>query len=158
MDQNKIRLTPMTEEMYHEYFREYENDPDLYLDEDEYVPYVYSKEKVEQYIQRQSKLNRISLAIMCDDEMVGNIVIKDIREYECATMSISLRNSGYKDQGIGTEAERQAVEYVFYEMDIPVLYADTIKTNMRSQHVLEKVGFVFVREDDEFRYYEIKRG
>lgn len=41
-----IRLTAMTPEMYHSYYREYENDPDLYLDKDKYTAYTYSKEKV----------------------------------------------------------------------------------------------------------------
>lgn len=40
---------------------------------------------------------------------------------------------------------------------IPVLYADTIRTNLRSQHVLEKVGFALVREDEDFKYYRIER-
>lgn len=31
--------------------------------------------------------------------------------------------------------------------------ADAVLKNVRSQHVLEKVGFEFVREDDTFKYY-----
>ena len=34
------------------------------------------------------------------------------------------------------------------------VYADAVCRNVRSQHVLEKVGFRFVREDGAFRYYE----
>ncbi len=72
-------------------------------------------------------------------------------------MSIVLKNSKYKDRGIGTQAEQLAVQYVFGKLDIRTLYADTIKTNVRSQHVLEKTGFVLVREDHEFKYYRIDR-
>ena len=57
--------------MYHRYFREYENDPDLYPDKDKYTVYTYSKEKVDQYIQRQADLKRTPLAIMAGDEIVG---------------------------------------------------------------------------------------
>lgn len=30
-----------------------------------------------------------------------------------------MKNSGYKDRGIGTQAEKLAVRYVFNELDIP---------------------------------------
>ena len=152
-----VRLTPMTPEMYHEYCKEYENDPDLYLDPAKFVPYEYSEEKVERYLQRLRDLKRISLAIMLGDEIAGEIVLKNIEPRRQATMGLTLKNAGYKDRGIGTQAERLAVQYVFHELDIPVLYADTIRTNTRSQHVLEKVGFRFLREDEDFKYYEIRR-
>ena len=35
--------------------------------------------------------------------------------------------------------------------------ADTIIKNTRSQHVLEKVGFHYVREEGGFRYYRYVR-
>ncbi len=40
----KISLIPMTDDMYYIYLKEYENDPDLYLDKDKYKPYIYSTE------------------------------------------------------------------------------------------------------------------
>lgn len=154
---SRIELTPMTAEMYHLFFSEYENDPDLFLPGQEYVHYEYSVEKVVKYIQKQKDLNRIPLAIMCDDEIAGEILIKNIEAKKSATMSIVLKNSKYKGHGIGTQAEQLAVQYVFGNLDIPMLYADTIKQNVRSQHVLEKVGFALVREDQEFKYYRIDR-
>ena len=157
MEENRIWLTPMTEDMYHCYFREYENDPDLYLDKAKYTAYEYDREKVDRYIRRQKDLGRIPLAIMRGEEIVGEIVIKNIKEHECATIGLALKNGAYKDQGIGTEAERQVIQYVFNELDIPTLYADSIQTNTRSQHVLEKVGFKFIEEDSEFKYYRIDR-
>ena len=78
---HKVRLILMTPEMYHRYFREYENDPDLYLDKSKFVPYSYSEEKVDRYIQRQADLKRIPLAIMADDEIVGEVIIKNIERH-----------------------------------------------------------------------------
>ncbi len=153
----QIKLVPMTAERYHSFFLEYENDPDVYLPGQECVRYEYSEEKVARYVQRQRDLKRIPLAIMCNDELVGEIIIKDIKPHECATMSIVLKNSRYKNRGIGTKAERLAVQYVFDDLDIPTLYADAIQTNGRSQHVLEKAGFTLVREDKDFKYYRIDR-
>ena len=151
----KIKLVPMTPEMYDLFFREFENDPDLYADPGKFVPYAYSKEAVAKYVQRQRDLNRISLAILYEEEIVGEIVFKNIEEDRSATLSITLKNSKCKNRGIGTEAERLAVRYAFEKLNIPILYADTIQTNTRSQHVLEKVGFTMIREDREFKYYRI---
>ena len=157
IEQNRIKLVPMTDEKYHSFFMEYENDPDLCLPGQEYTHYEYSEEKVAKYIQKQKELNRIPLAIMCEDEIVGEVLIKNIEPRKCATMSIVLKNSGYKNRGIGTQAENMAVRYVFDDLDIPTLYADTIKGNVHSQHVLEKAGFALIREDEEFKYYRIDR-
>ena len=68
-----------------------------------------------------------------------------------------MKNSKYKDRGFGTKAEQLAIEYVFHELDIPVLYADVILSNKRSQHVLEKLGFQLTGEDERFKYYRIDR-
>ena len=157
VEQDIIRLAPMTPEMYRTYFVEYENDHDLFLPGQAYAPYVYSEEKVAKYVRRQQDLNRVPLAIMYGNEIVGEIIIKNIEPHKCATMGIALKNAKYKDRGIGTQAEKLAVRYVFDELDIPTLYADTIRTNCRSQHVLEKVGFAFVREDRDYKYYRIDR-
>lgn len=153
----EIYLLPMTAEMYHEYFKEYQNDLDLYMDKKAYTVYSYDKEKVDRYIKRQTDLKRKVFAIMLGDEMVGELVIKNIEAHKCATMGIAMKNAKYKDRGFGTKAEQLAIQYVFNELDIPVLYADSILSNKRSQHVLEKVGFRFLREEGNFRYYCIER-
>ena len=155
--QDRIKLVPMTDDMYRSFFSEYENDPDLCLPGQEYVPYEYREEQAETYIQRQKEPGRIPLAVLCDDEVVGEIILKNMEPHKCATMSIVLKNAKYKDHGIGTQAERLAVQYVFDVLDIPTLYADAVRANGRSQHVLEKTGFVLIREDRDFRYYRIDR-
>ena len=94
---------------------------------------------------------------MHGQEMVGELVIKNIEPGQCATMGLAMRNAQYKDRGFGTRAEQLAIRYVFEELDIPVLYADALITNTRSQHVLEKVGFRLIREEGNFRYYSIER-
>ena len=156
MDQ-EVWLQPMTAEMYHAYFREYQNDPDLYLDPRAYTAYAYDVQTVERYIKRQIDLKRKVFAIMHGQEMVGEMVIKNIEPGKCATMGLAMRNAQYKDRGFGTRAEQLAIQYVFHELDIPVLYADALITNTRNQHVLEKVGFRLIREEGDFRYYCIVR-
>ena len=157
MGQYDIRLVPMTADMLHRYFREYENDADLCLEGQPYLPFAYSKEWVDRYIQRLAAMHRISLAILCGDDIAGEVVLRDIEEHRCATMGICLKNARYKDRGIGTQAERLAIQYVFRELDIPTLFADAVRTNARSRHVLEKAGFVPFREDMNYTYYRLDR-
>ena len=153
-----ILLKPMTSEMYHEFFREYQNDMDLYLDKKDFFEYVYDKSKVDAYVQRQIDLNRIPFAIMLGNDIVGELKIYDIVKGESAALGITMKNKNYKDRGFGTRAEQLAIEYVFYQLDIPVLYADSVLTNTRSQHVLEKVGFQIVYADEQRKHYKITRG
>lgn len=152
-----VTLTPMTPEMYHAFFREYRNDPDLYLDQAEYFDYVYCAEAVDRYIQKQIDRKRLPFAIMADGEMVGELKLYDIVPHCSATLGITMKHAGFKNRGYGTQAERLAVEYAFRILDVPVVYADSIVTNSRSQHVLEKVGFRLIREDQERKYYRITR-
>ena len=153
----EVRLVPMDAEMYHAFFQEYQNDPDLYIDKSAYVSYVYGKEKVDRYIRRQADLGRKPFAIMAGSEIVGELIVKNIEEGKCATLGLAMKNARYKDRGYGTKAELLAIGYVFHELDIPTLYADAIVSNTRSQHVLEKVGFRFIKEEGDFRYYRIDR-
>lgn len=154
---NHIYLKEMTYEMYHMFFKRYVNDKDLYLDKKDFYEYVYTKERVNQYIQKQIDKKRIVLAIMYDDNIVGEIKISDIKENESCSFGITMINDAYKGKGIGTQAELLLVDYVFNILDIPVLYADAIITNVRSQHVLEKVGFNCIGEDEIKKYYKIEK-
>ena len=154
---DEVYLLPMTPEMYHQYFKEYQNDLDLYMDKKSYTPYTYDEEKVNRYIQKQIDLKRKVFAIMLYDEIIGEIIIKNIEEQKSATLGIAMKNTKYKDRGFGTKAEELAIKYVFNELNIPILYADSILSNKRSQHVLEKVGFKFIKEDGDFKYYCIQR-
>ena len=46
---------------------------------------------------------------------------------------------------------------IFSGIIMAAVNADTIRKNTRSQHVLEKVGFRFVGEDEAFKYYRIEQ-
>lgn len=155
--EKEITLKPMTPEMYHAFFREYENDMDLYLDKSEFVAYRYDKAKVDAYIQRQIDRQRLPFAILHGQEMVGELKIYDIVAGKSATLGITMKNQSCKDRGFGTQAERLAIRFVFEVLDIPVLFADSVLTNTRSQHVLEKVGFQLLRQDETRKYYQILR-
>ncbi len=152
-----VSLRQMTPQMYHAYYREYQNDPDLFLDKTQWKPFTYTPEWVDAYIRRQIERKRLCLAVMVGDEIAGEIILKDIEPRKSATLGICMKNDRFKGKGYGTQAERLAADYVFYTLDIPVLYADSILPNLRSQHVLKKVGFHPLRTEGDFQYYSIER-
>lgn len=75
---------------------------------------------------------------------------------ECE-LSIHLQNDSVKGRGYGTQAERLAVAYAFDRLGMERVLADAVVKNTRSRHILEKLGFRFLREEDGFRYYCLDR-
>ena len=155
--QKTIPLKPMTPQMHHVFFREYRNDPDLYLNPADFYEYHYDEAKVDAYIQRQAVKKRLCFAIMAEDEIVGEVKLCDITPEASATLSITMKNAAFKDRGYGTQAEKLAVQYAFEVLNVPVVYADCILTNARSRHVLEKVGFSCIGQDEGKVYYKITK-
>ena len=83
------------------------------------------------------------LAIMHGIVPVGEVILKNIDPNQrCCTLGIHLRNDSAKNKGYGTAAEILALQYAFHKLQCETVYEDAIHKNLRSQHVLEKVGFV----------------
>ncbi len=153
-----ICLKPMTKDLARTYFRDFVLDPALMLDGQTYIPYIYSEEKADATVARQEQLGRIYLAIMLDDEPIGEIVLKKIdHEKKHCTLGISLQSDRYKGRGYGTEAELQVLRYAFRELEMDTVFADSVIGNLRSQHVLQKVGFIETHRDNHFVYYRCDR-
>ena len=149
---NLITLKPYTIEMCHEFWSEYESDPSM-TD----IQYEYDKSSIDNYF--NSRINdktRIHFAICLRDKTIGEIMFKHINtEDSTATLSIAISNNQYKNKGYGTAAEKLIIDYGFKVMNLKTIYADTVKKNIRSQRILENLGFEFIREDDSFLYYKL---
>lgn len=151
-----LELKKMTRDLCHELYKNWENDPSIYGDMSAFSPYVYRTESVDKYFDAKNIPSRVLFAIMLDGIPIGELQLKyiDWINAEC-TLSIHLQNDAVKGKGYGTQAERLAVQYAFNELGMKTIHADAILKNTRSQHVLEKVGFQLVGEDDAFKYYRI---
>ncbi|WP_411676374.1 GNAT family N-acetyltransferase [Caproicibacter sp.] len=149
-----ISLIPMTKELCRQYYKGFKRDPDIYMDMSLFKQFLYSDSWADAYFERQRLKRRIFFAIMSKGEPIGEIILKNIDEIarKC-TLSIHLQNDSVKGQGIGTKAERLALIYAFSELNMASVNADAVIKNERSQHVLEKVGFHFLRQEGSFRYY-----
>ena len=154
----EISLCVMTRALCHDLFKGWENDPDIYMDMAQFTAYQYDEAAVDRYFDAKQNPSRVLLAIMKDNTPIGEIQMKQIdRERKECTLSIHMQNDAVKGRGYGTCAERLAVQYAFEVLGMTAVNADTIAKNKRSQHVLEKIGFQFVKEENGFKYYRYQR-
>ena len=150
----EITIKPMTMERNRTYWRSFHHDPMMFTDTQPFCEYAYSVEKADAAFERHKQLERIHMAVMRGEEPIGEIVLKNLDPVEhCCTMGIHLANDSCKDKGYGTKAEFLLLKYAFEELGMCTVYADALHKNKRSQHVLEKVGFVATGSDELFRYY-----
>ena len=151
---SKVSIQPMTREMCHEFYKGFQNDSSI----GHYYEYIYTPEIADRYFDTNSVPDRKLFAIMVDGEIVGECKLKgiDTEKRQCS-MGIHLRDDSVKGKGFGTAAERLILNYAFEVLDMVAVNADAVLKNTRSQHVLEKVGFSFVRQDETFRYYRCVR-
>ena len=149
-----ICLAEMNKALAHEYFKDFIVDPALFMDDQEFRPYIYQPAKVDERLARYSELGHVYLAVLLDNRPIGEIIFKNI-DYisKRCTMGISMQCDDFKNRGYGTMAEMLALQYAFQEMNMETVFADSIIKNKRSQHVLRKVGFVETHQDDSFIYY-----
>lgn len=98
------------------------------------------------------------MAILKGNTPIGEIQLKQIdQERKECTLSIHMKNNTVKGHGYGTYAEQLALQYAFEILGMDAVNTDTITKNKRSQHVLEKVGFQYIREENGYKYYRYER-
>ena len=147
-------LEKITPERMQEFDRDFRRDPDTFMDMSRFSEYRYSPEETLKRYERYCASDRRHFLIVVDNRPVGEIGLKHIdwakREGE---LSIHLQNDAVKNRGIGTQAERLLLDYAFDELGMNAVTARVVVKNTRSRHVLEKVGFIFVRQEGDFLHY-----
>ncbi|SHH34545.1 Protein N-acetyltransferase, RimJ/RimL family [Clostridium collagenovorans DSM 3089] len=147
----RIFLAPYTLERCHEFFKDYVSDPAM-----TYNIYTYDKEKVDRYYEKKVlDTSRLFFAICYNDKTIGEIQIKQIdKENLSCTLSIHLINDAFKGKGYGTEAQQLLIDYAINTLGFKIIHADAVHRNLRSIHILEKLGFKHLYDDDTFTYYK----
>ena len=147
----EITLIPMTRVLCHEFYRGFVNDPDIFMDMGKFYEFQYDPRWVDAYLDRQASKGRLLFAVMLEGRPIGEVKFSDIGR-ECR-LGIHMQSDAVKGRGFGTRAEILAVEYAFRELGVDRILADVILKNTRSQHVLQKAGFRFLRQEGDFRWY-----
>lgn len=155
----EISLHDVTLALTHEYYKDFQNDPDIFMDLSRFAEYHYNPAVVDaRYHAQKFTADRKNFFIMADGKSVGEICLKQIdNEKKQAELSIHLQNDSVKNKGIGTKAEQLLLAYAFDVMHLELVFANAVLKNTRSQRVLEKVGFEFVKQEGSFKYYQYTR-
>lgn len=139
-EQPKITLRPFTRAEYHEFYQDYEADP--IMDPNRYEYNATHVDKCFDYDQTRRDWYPVFGIFDEEGTPVGSLSIKRIdREASRCEIGIILQSDAYKNQGYGTEAMRQAIRYAAEDLGLRLIYADTMGSNARMQHILDKLGF-----------------
>ncbi len=150
----EIKLESMTTELAHKLFIDFKNDEMLFENKKDFKEFIYDETKVNNYVQNKGKDGYILLAILYKDNVIGEIRFKGIED-SCSEIGIVLKNDRYKNKEMGTIALSKALDYAKDILKLNKVIASILKTNKRSQHIFEKIGFLFYDEDDHFdKFYK----
>lgn len=152
-----VTITPLTRELCRDFFREFVNDPALFAD-GLCPPHVYSEAAADRYFERKSGTDRRMFSILLDGRVIGEVSLKhlDLARGE-GELSICLQNDSVKGRGYGTQAERLLLEYAFGTLGLHAVTAECLQTNLRSCHVVEKLGFCEIGRADGMVRYRLER-
>ena len=150
---SNVVLRPFTREEYHDFYQRYEPDP--LMDPN---PYRYRCEYVDRCFDfEQTRMDWYPVFGIFDhtDQPVGSLAWKRIDTlYKRCELGIVMADDSCKNRGFGTEAIRQAIEMARERYGLEQMLADTTGSNLRMQHVLEKLGFTLVSRTAAF--YDMK--
>ena len=150
-----LSMTPMTRELCHEFYREFERDPATFMDMSLYESFVYDPEWVDRYFDRQQRPDREAFLFFRNLKPIGEVILKEIdqNKKECA-LSIHMQNDSVKGKGYGTKAILMGYSWARDVLGMRTVKADVVLKNTRSQHILEKLGFRLINENETLKYYQ----
>ena len=85
---------------------------------------------------------RYTIANVSDDEVYGTLIISK-SDWKNRTCGLDIKVlSEYRGRGIGFESTALAIDYIFNELNLHRITISILQTNVSSQKLFEKVGFV----------------
>ena len=148
-----IDIRPFTRAEFHQFYQGYVSDPVM-----DPNPYVYDSAYVDAFFDRcEAKAAYYpTFGIFLKNGLpIGLMNLKRIdREKSRCELAIVLMDDAYKGHGIGGEACRMLVEYAFSELGLMYVYADTMGSNVRMQHILGRLGFSLLSREE--RFYDMR--
>jgi len=104
------------------------------------------------YGTRHDQSDRLDLAVIdrVSDTLVGEVVVNDYKSHDHSMNFRILIGKTGRNRGLGTEATRILIDYLFQQTSLARLTLSVFDFNPRAQHVYEKLGFqvIGVEQDD----------
>lgn len=138
-----VELRPFTRAEYHAFYADYVADPVM-----DPNFYHYNRDRVDRCFDLEQSRRAwypVFGIFLPDGECVGSLALKriDPMDRRCE-IGITMKDNGCKNHGYGTQAMREAIRMASEVYGVRHIYADTMGSNRRMQHILDKLGFRFL--------------
>lgn len=165
IETNRIRIIPLSLENLELYLDQYEQmESNLGLNITGIKPGERQKAVIKLRLDKVKEdpckylWNTIWLIALCEENRkIGSIMIKGCPNDDGeVTVGYSI-DEKYRCNGYMTEALNSLIGWIFSDLNVKRIIADTIKNNIPSQRVLQKVGMIRYKEDDECFWWKLER-
>jgi hypothetical protein len=92
-----------------------------------------------------------------ENRIVGHIMLKGYPDENGEVIIGYYMQDEYRCNGYMTEALSELTQWMFLNSDVKCIIADTLKNNILSQKLLQKIGMVYYKEDKECFWWKLKR-
>jgi RimJ/RimL family protein N-acetyltransferase len=89
-----------------------------------------------------------------DSTFIGEIVAYEFTLDNSLTLGFRLFKQ-YQHLGYMQEALNEVVVYLFKKLHVNYISSKCYKDNLASKHLMEKIGYKLISNDDEFYYYQL---
>lgn len=97
------------------------------------------------------------IVLKTENRFIGHIMLKGYpNENGEVTIGYWIQDK-YKRNGYMFEALKVVIPWIFLNSDAKFVIADTLKNNIPSQKLLQKIGMIYDYEDDECFYWKLSR-
>lgn len=127
----------------------FNDDKDKLKIEQNYREYVCKVSGIDKYAETEQKKDNILLAIIYKGNVTGEIRFKDI-DNDCAKLEIIISVDLFKDKGFGSVSISKGLEYAKNVMKLKTISVEVLKSDHKSIHVFEKLGFKYKEETKKY--------
>ncbi|MBE6087286.1 MAG: GNAT family N-acetyltransferase [Clostridium beijerinckii] len=92
-----------------------------------------------------------------ENRVIGAIMVKGYPNKDGEVIVGYAMQDDYKRKGYMFEALKALIQWIFLNPDVKCIIADTLKNNIPSQHLLQKIGMVFFYEDEECFWWKLEK-
>lgn len=97
------------------------------------------------------------IILKAKNQIIGHVMLKGYpNEYGEVIIGYYMQDE-YRNKGYMTEALRELAPWIFLNSSVKCIIADTLKNNVLSQKLLQKIGMLFYKEDDECFWWKLER-
>lgn len=97
------------------------------------------------------------IILKSENRIIGHIMLKGYPDENGEVIIGYYMQEQYRGRGYMSEAVKCICEWAFLNADVKCVVADTLKDNKISQRLLQKIGMVLYKEDDEWFWWKLKR-